>query len=160
MGLFVFFSFGGMAIMAMLSGWAADRLIGRGHQPRDRAKVVHHRGFAVACTELIGARATSLETALIFAVVSLSGLGLGHGQLLGAHADAHPGRGHRADFRNSKLPCSFAGIVAPILTGWLLQKTGSYEAPMMAILVVLVVGVFCYLFLIREMYAPKADAVG
>jgi MFS-type transporter involved in bile tolerance (Atg22 family) len=46
-------------------------------------------------------------------------------------------------------------IVAPILTGWLLQKTASYEAPTIAILVVLVVGVLSYLLMIREKYAPK-----
>jgi hypothetical protein len=30
----------------------------------------HHRGFAIACTELIGARASPLDTALLFAAVS------------------------------------------------------------------------------------------
>jgi MFS-type transporter involved in bile tolerance (Atg22 family) len=49
-----------------------------------------------------------------------------------------------------------AGIVAPILTGWLLQKTGNYEAPMMAVLVMLLLGVLSYLFMIREKYAPRA----
>jgi len=42
-----------------------------------------------------------------------------------------------------------------ILTGWLLQKTGNYEAPMLAVLAVLVTGVLSYLFLIREEYAPR-----
>jgi MFS-type transporter involved in bile tolerance (Atg22 family) len=51
-----------------------------------------------------------------------------------------------------------AGIVAPIFTGWLLQKTGSYEAPMMAILIVLLVGFLSYLLLVREKYVPKASA--
>ncbi|MGH9572717.1 MAG: MFS transporter, partial [Candidatus Acidiferrales bacterium] len=52
--------------------------------------------------------------------------------------------------------CSLAGIAAPIVTGWLLQKTGSYQAPMIAIVVVLVVGVLSYLLMIREKYAPRA----
>jgi sugar phosphate permease len=30
MGLYTFFSFGGLAIIATLAGWAADRLIARG----------------------------------------------------------------------------------------------------------------------------------
>jgi len=33
MGLYTFFSFGGMALMATLAGLAADRLIGRGLNP-------------------------------------------------------------------------------------------------------------------------------
>jgi MFS-type transporter involved in bile tolerance (Atg22 family) len=48
-----------------------------------------------------------------------------------------------------------AGIVAPILTGWLLQKTGNYEAPMLAVLVALLAGVLSYALMIREEYAPK-----
>jgi len=36
-----------------------------------------------------------------------------------------------------------------------LQRTGSYEAPMMAVLVILLVGVLSYLLMIREKYAPR-----
>jgi predicted MFS family arabinose efflux permease len=160
MGLFVFFSFGGMAIMATLAGWAADRLIRRGLNPVTVRKCFTIAGFSIACTELIGARATSLETALLFAVVSLSGLGLATANYWALTQTLIPGAaiGRISGIQNCS--CSLAGIVAPILTGWLLQKTGSYEAPMVAVLLVLVVGVFCYLLPIREMYAPKADAVG
>jgi MFS family permease len=161
MGLFVFFSFGGMAIVATLSGWAADLLIGRGHSPVTVRKCFTIAGFAVACTELIGARASSLETALVFAVVSLSGLGLATANYWALTQTLIPGAaiGRISGIQNCS--CSLAGIVAPILTGWLLQRTRSYEAPMMAILIVLVVGVLCYLLLIREKYAPKArEGVG
>jgi MFS transporter, ACS family, D-galactonate transporter len=45
--------------------------------------------------------------------------------------------------------------VAPILTGWLKQRTGSYEAPMQAIWVFLLLGIASYLLLVREKYAPR-----
>jgi len=156
MGLFVFFSFGGMAIVATLAGWAADRLIGRGHNPVTVRKCFAIAGFSIACTELIGARASSLETALLFAVVSLSGLGLATANYWALTQTLIPGAaiGRISGIQN--CACSLAGIVAPILTGWLLQKTGSYEAPMIAILIVLMIGVLSYLFLVREKYAPKA----
>ena len=156
MGLYTFFSFGGMAIVATLAGWAADRLIGRGHNPVTVRKWFTIAGFAVACTELIGARASSLETALVFAVVSLSGLGLATANYWALTQTLIPGAaiGRISGIQN--CACSVAGIVAPILTGWLLQKTGSYEAPMMAVLVALLAGVLSYLFLIREKYAPRA----
>jgi ACS family D-galactonate transporter-like MFS transporter len=158
MGLYVFFSFGGMAIVATLAGWAADRLIGRGHNPVTVRKAFTIAGFLVACTELIGARATSLDTALIFAVVSLSGLGLATANYWALTQTLIPGAaiGRISGIQNCS--CSLAGIVAPLLTGWLLQKTGSYEAPMMAILIVMVVGVLSYVLLIREEYAPKSQA--
>ena len=46
--------------------------------------------------------------------------------------------------------------MAPILTGWLVQKTGNYEAPMAVIGVVLLMGVAAYLLLVRQKYAPRA----
>jgi len=157
MGFYSFFSFGGMAIVATLAGWAADRLIGRGHNPVTVRKWFTIAGFTIACTELIGARASSLETALVFAVVSLSGLGLATANYWALTQTLIPGAaiGRISGIQN--CACSVAGIVAPILTGWLLQKTGSYEAPMMAVLVVLLGGVFSYLFMIREEYAPKVQ---
>lgn len=157
MGFYSFFSFGGMAIVATLAGWAADRLIGRGHNPVTVRKWFTIAGFTIACTELIGARASSLETALVFAVVSLSGLGLATANYWALTQTLIPGAaiGRISGIQN--CACSVAGIAAPILTGWLLQKTGSYEAPMMAVLVVLLAGIFSYLFMIREEYAPKVQ---
>ena len=155
MGLYTFFSFGGMALIATLAGWAADRLIGRGHNPVTVRKWFTIAGFSIATTELIGARASSLETALVFAVVSLSGLGLATANYWALTQTLIPGAaiGRISGIQNCS--CSVAGIAAPILTGWLLQKTGNYEAPMMAVLVVLLAGVLSYLFLIREKYTPR-----
>jgi MFS transporter, ACS family, D-galactonate transporter len=157
MGLFVFFSFGGMAIVATLAGYAADVLIGKGHSPVTVRKGFTIAGFLIACTELIGAQATSLETALTFAVISLSGLGLATANYWALTQTMIPGAaiGRISGIQNAS--CSFAGIAAPIITGWLLQKTGGYDAPMFTILVVLVVGVLAYVFMVREKYAPKAD---
>jgi len=157
MGLYTFFSFAGMATVATLAGWAADVLIGRGHNPVTVRKWFTIAGFTVACTELIGARAASLETALVFAVVSLSGLGLATANYWALTQTLIPGAaiGRISGIQN--CACSIAGIVAPILTGWLLQKTGSYEAPMMAILVVLLVGVLSYVLMIQEKFAPKSS---
>jgi MFS family permease len=55
--------------------------------------------------------------------------------------------------------CSFAGILAPVITGWLKGRTGNFEAPMQTIWFFLVVGVLCYAFLVREKYAPKEREV-
>jgi MFS-type transporter involved in bile tolerance (Atg22 family) len=91
-------------------------------------------------------------------VVSLSGLGLATANYWALTQTLIPGAaiGRISGIQNSA--CSVAGIVAPILTGWLLQKTGTYEAPMVAVLVVLVLGVLSYLVMIREEYAPRAEA--
>jgi MFS family permease len=132
MGLYTFFSFGGMAIVAALAGWVADLLICRGHNAVAVRKWFTIAGFAVACTELIGAHYWALTQTLIpeAAIGRVSGI--------------------------QNCAASVAGIVAPILTGWLKQQTGSYEAPMRAIWIFLVLGVLSYLALVREKYAPHA----
>jgi MFS-type transporter involved in bile tolerance (Atg22 family) len=45
--------------------------------------------------------------------------------------------------------------VAPLLTGRLIQMTGSYEAPMQAVAIVLVAGIAAYVFLVRKNLAPQ-----
>ncbi len=156
MGLFTFFSFGGMAIVAALAGWGADLLIARGRNPVTVRKWFTIAGFAVACTELIGAQSASVDVALFYAVLSLSGLGLATANYWALTQTLIPASaiGRISGVQNTSA--SLAGIVAPLLTGWLKQTTGSYQAPMQAIWVFLVLGVLAYIFMVREKYAPKA----
>ena len=53
---------------------------------------------------------------------------------------------------------SLAGIAAPIISGWLLQKTGSYTAPMQVINFFLVLGLVTCIVVLREKWAPKVPA--
>src|SRR5258706_14883203 len=75
-GLFSFLSFAGIAIVALLAGIAADMLIKRGGNAVTVRKAFVIGGFAIACTELIGVTSSTVEGALFWSVVSLSGLGL------------------------------------------------------------------------------------
>ena len=154
MGLYTFFSFGGMAIVAALAGWAADLLIGRGGNPVTVRKWFTIAGFAIACTELIGAQSSSVPVALTFSVVSLSGLGLATANYWALTQTLIPAAAIGRVSGVQNCAASVAGIVAPILTGWLKQQTGSYEAPMLACCVFLVVGVLSYLVMVKERYAP------
>ena len=43
-----------------------------------------------------------------------------------------------------------AGIIAPIVTGWLKQVSGGYAAPMGLIGVLLLIGIGAYIFLVRH----------
>ncbi|MFD2136687.1 hypothetical protein ACFSLT_19045 [Novosphingobium resinovorum] len=58
-GLFTFFSFAGIAIVAVIAGWIADRLIARGGDPVFVRKAFVIAGFVGACTVLLGAHADS-----------------------------------------------------------------------------------------------------
>jgi MFS transporter, ACS family, D-galactonate transporter len=159
MGLYTFFSFGGMAIVATLAGWAADRLIARGLDPVAVRKGFVIAGFSLASTELIGAHSSSVEAALFWAVFSLSGLGLASANSL-------------ALTRGTLIPASVvgrvtgvqnffgasAGAVGALLTGWLKETFGGYQAPMQAIWFFLVLGILSCVFLLREKYAPVPPA--
>jgi MFS family permease len=157
MGLYTFFSFGGMALVAALSGWAADHMIARGRDPVTVRKWFTIAGFGVACTEIIGAQSSSIPVALAFSVVSLSGLGLATANYWALTQTLIPvsSIGRVSGIQN--CAASVAGIAAPIFTGWLKERTGSYEAPMLACCAFLVAGVLSYILMVSERYAPAAE---
>jgi MFS family permease len=152
MGLYTFFSFGGMAVMAAVGGWLADWMIGRGGNPITVRKWFTLVGLAIACTELIGAQASSLNVAVAFSIVSLSGLGLATANYWALTQTVFPAAAIGRISGVQNCAASVAGIVAPILTGWIKQQTGTYQAPMQFIWLVLIVGFVAYLVLVREKY--------
>src|SRR5579883_1273351 len=159
MGLFIFFSFAGIAVMAILGGWLADLAIRRGGNAVTVRKWFTIAGFAIACTELLGARSPSLNVAVAFSIISLSGLGLATANYWAITQTLFPASAIGRITGVQNCAASIAGIVAPILSGWLKQKTGGYAAPMNAIWIVLVVGILAYLVMVREKYAPAPETV-
>lgn len=153
-GWYNFFTFGGMAIVAVAAGWAADTLIRQGKDAALVRRLFTAAGFLVASTELIGAWTDSQTLALLFAIVSLSGLGLATANYWVLTQTLLPGPavGRIAGIQN--MASNLAGIVAPALTGWLKQVTGSYLAAFQAVLFFLLLGLFSYLFLVRRKYVP------
>lgn len=152
------FSFLGMAVVATMAGWAADRLIEGGRDPVRVRKAFTIAGFLVASTELIGALSESNSVALFFAIFSLSGLGLTTANYWALTQTLIPGAAVGRIVGVQNCAANLPGIVAPLLTGWLVYSTGSYEAPMKAIWVFLLTGVAAYVFLVRARYAPRPQA--
>ena len=157
MGWYTMFSFLGMAVVATLAGWAADRMIERGGDPVKVRKAFVIAGFLVASTEVIGALSDSQAVALFFPVFSLSGLGLTTANYLALTQTLIPGAAVGRIVGVQNCAANLPGIVAPLLTGWLKQSTGGYDAPMQAIWFFLIAGVASYIFLVREKYAPKGE---
>lgn len=158
MGLFTFFSFIGMAIVATAAGYAADRLIDRGHDPVRVRKAFIIAGFLTASTEVIGGLSDSQNVALFFAVFSLSGLGLMTANYWALTQTLLPGAAIGRIVGVQNCAANIPGIVAPMLTGWLKETTGRYDAPMIAIFFFLLLGIAAYVTLVRETYVPKASA--
>jgi hypothetical protein len=98
----------------------------------------------------------SHAVAMFFAIFSLSGLGLTTANYWALTQTLMPGAAVGRIVGVQNCAANLPGIVAPLLTGWLKQTTGSYNAPMQAIWFFLILGVAAYLFLVRRKYAPGA----
>ncbi len=155
-GLFTFFSFAGIAVVAVLAGWAADRIIARGYNAVRVRKVFVVAGFTLAGTVLLGAYAPSQNMALFWNIFSLSCLGLTTANnLVLSRLTLIPKQMVGLVTGVQQLATSLAGGVTAGLSGWLLQTSGSYDLPMKVILVFLLIGAFATLVLYRPEWAPK-----
>jgi MFS transporter, ACS family, D-galactonate transporter len=149
MSLYTMFSFGGMAVVGILAGWAADRLIGRGLGAVRVRKTFTILGFVMASTEVFGALSGSRSVALFFAVFSLSGLGLATANYWALTQTLVPAGAIGRVVGVQNFASNISGAVAAFLTGWLKQITGNYEAPMLAVLAILLLGLFSYGWLVK-----------
>ncbi|WP_025596501.1 MFS transporter [Burkholderia sp. WSM2230] len=155
-GLFTFFSFAGIAIVAALAGWAADRIIARGYNAILVRKLFTITGFVGGCTVLLGAYASTLEMALFWNVLSLSLLGLvTANNLVLSRLSLIPRQAIGLVTGVQQVATSLAGGVTASLSGWLLHVSGSYDLPMMVILVFLALGALATAILYRPEWAPK-----
>jgi MFS family permease len=155
-GLYTFFSFAGIAIVAAFAGWAADRLIARGGDAVRVRKSFIVAGFVGGTTVLLGAYAGSLEMALFWNVLSLSLLGLvtaNNTTLCKLTLIPKPAIGLNTGLQ--QVATSLAGGVSASLSGWLLHVGGSYELPMMAIFGFLLIGATSSVVLLQRKWAPK-----
>ena len=150
MSIYTMFSFAGTGTVAILAGAAADWMIRRGANALNTRRWFTIAGLLAASTEIFGAMSESTSVAVFFAIFSMTGLGLATANYWAITQTLLPGvaPGRVAGIQNTAL--NLAGSVAPIITGWLKQITGSYTAPMQTIWVFLIIGVAAYMFLARE----------
>jgi ACS family D-galactonate transporter-like MFS transporter len=149
-------SYAGFAVVAILSAWWADTLIARGGDPVNVRRRFAMAGLLVASTQLLGAFAPTSQMALVLAVFSLSGLGLATANYWALTQTLLPGAGVGRLVGIQNCAANLPAIVAPLLTGVLLKKTGGYGAPMGAAAVFLLLGILSYRFVVRREYAPRA----
>ncbi|RKP57593.1 MFS transporter [Pararobbsia silviterrae] len=155
-GLFTFFSFAGIAIVAALAGWAADRIIARGGNPIFVRKAFTIAGFIGGCTVVLGAYAPSLEMALFWNVLSLSLLGLvTANNLVLSRLTLVPKQAIGLVTGVQQVATSLAGGVAASLSGWLLHVSHSYAVPMFVILIFLLIGAVTTAVMFRPEWSPK-----
>ncbi|NWK98376.1 MFS transporter [Sphingobium lactosutens] len=155
-GLYTFFSFAGIAIVAVIAGWTADKMIERGGDPVFVRKAFVIAGFIGACTVMLGAYAPSLSMALFWNVFSLSFLGLATANNLAlCRLTLIPKPAIGLVTGVQQVATSLAGGVAASLSGWLLHVSGGYDLPMLVIFAFLIIGAAATWILLRPQWAPK-----
>ncbi|MFG6440368.1 MFS transporter [Pelomonas margarita] len=158
-GLYTFFSFAGIAIVATAAGWLADRIIERGHNAVMVRKAFVIAGFIGGTTVLLGTTAGSLEAALFWNVLSLTLLGLATANNLAlCKLTLIPKQAIGLATGVQQLATSLAGGVSASLSGWLLHTSGSYDLPMKVIVVFLLIGAVNTVVLLQPKWAPKVAA--
>lgn len=153
MGLFQLFSFGGMAIIAVLGGWMADLLISRGGDPMRTRRIFIVLGFAIASTELIGALTHSDQVAIVFSIISIAGLGFTTANYWALTQSLVPSEAMGRAIGAQNFAANASGAAAPLITGWLKAATGSYAAPLSVSFFFLVLGAVAYLFIVTPRLA-------
>jgi MFS family permease len=153
MGWYSGVSFAGMAVVAALAGWTADKLIGRGWDAVNVRKGFTIAGFAAASTQALCAYVSSTEWMLFFVIFSLCGLGLATANYWALTQTLVPGGSVALVVAIQNTAANLAGIVAPSLTGWMIKKTGSFDAPIQAVGLWLALGIAAYVFLVRRTQA-------
>jgi MFS family permease len=150
MGIYTGFSFAGTAAVAILAGLAADRIIERGADAVATRRAFTIAGLLIASTVVFGAWSESTFGAVFFSILSMSGLGLATPNYWSLTQTIMPKSmaGRAGGAQNMAL--TVAGILAPIVTGWLKQISGGYAAPMAAIGVILLIGIGAYAWLVRR----------
>ncbi|MCW5978041.1 MAG: MFS transporter [Bryobacteraceae bacterium] len=149
-------SFAGMAIVAAVSGWVADLFIKRGYDAINVRKAFTVGGFVCASAQTLSLFTDSTSIEIFLTIFSLSGLGLATANYWALTQSLIPGGSIAMVVGIQNTAANLAGIVATALTGWMIDATGSFDAPIRSIGIWLVIGTACYLFLVRRKYAPKA----
>jgi MFS family permease len=156
-GLFTAASFFCMAVVATLAGFAADSFIAKGHDPVFVRRAFTIAGFLTAGAGLIAALNTPQEVALWMVIASLGGLGLTTANYWALTQTLIPGAAVGRIVGVQNCAANVPGIVAPVLTGWLVESSGGYRGAILAVLVFLALGVAMYLTVIQRKYAPQAQ---
>ncbi|MBM3736302.1 MAG: MFS transporter [Acidobacteria bacterium] len=155
MSWYAFVSFGGMAAVAAIAGWVADRMISKGGDPVKVRKGFTIAGFLVAATQTLSVFTDSVPLMIFFTVFSLCGLGLATANYWALTQTLVPGGRSALVAGIQNTAANLAGAVTAWLSGWLIQTTGSFDAPIKMVGFWLILGVGCYWLLVRREYAPK-----
>ncbi len=141
-----------------VGGWAIDFFIKRGHDETVVRKTILVLGMLTGLTVFGAVFTTDGFWALLWITMSLCGLAAAApaGWSIPSLIAPRGGNGTIGGIMN--FLNSIMGVVAPIVTGFIVFKTGSFSSAFIVAGVVLVVGIFSYVFVLGRI-EPLPDLI-
>lgn len=137
-----------MAASSVLSGWTADRWIARGGSTTLVRKGIALGGFLLAAGLLVAASlAASSTLCVVLLIATCCALGMFTANVWAmTQTMAGPAAGSWTGIQN----CigNMGGIVSPLVAGWTVEATGSYQTAFYAAAIVMILGATAYLTLV------------
>lgn len=151
------FAYGSLALVVVFSGWLADKLIRKGNTPTKIRKRFVIMGFLFGSLILPVPFIHDTFYAVLLVVIAISGMGLATANTWAITQSIAPEGtiGTLAGIQN--FGATLGGLIAPVLTGFLIQKTHSYHSAFVLAGLSMLAGILCYLFLIGKVEPLKFD---
>jgi MFS transporter, ACS family, D-galactonate transporter len=144
------FAYGCLALVVILSGFAADSLIRKGFTPTTVRKRFIITGFLFGSLILPVPFIHDPVYAMILVVITISGMGLATANTWAiTQSVAPPGAvGTLAAIQN--FGATSGGFIAPLITGFIIKITSSYTPAFVLAGLCMLAGIACYHFLIGK----------
>ena len=139
-----------------LGGWIGDRLIRRGFDETRTRKTIVTVASLTGLLLIPGVRVHNANAAIAF-IVGACCAGLAMGNLIAMVQNCAPAGEIAAWAGWQNFAGNCGGILAPLVTGILLGRTGSYMPGFTIAAVVLVLGIFPYWFLVGKLSDRTMD---
>jgi MFS family permease len=152
--------FWGGAASAVICGWASDRWIRRGGSPTRVRKTFVISGLILSTAMVPAALVRDLSFSVALLCIAYVAFGIyasNHWAITQTLAGAEAA-GKWTGLQNTVG--NLSGIIAPIATGYLVQRTGSFFWAFLSPAILAIVGIACYLFLVGPVSPVVWDARG
>ncbi|WP_246109702.1 MFS transporter [Roseimaritima multifibrata] len=137
-----------MAASSVFWGWAADRLIDRGRSPTFSRKLISLSGLTIAAVLLVATSQAQSSTACVALLTgACCALGMFTANVWAmTQTMGGPAAGSWTGIQN----CigNMGGVVSPLVAGWSVEQTGSYQTAFYVAAGVMLAGVLSYLFIV------------
>lgn len=148
MGVLGSIPFWGGALSAVFCGWLSDRLIRRGGSPTRVRKTFVVSGLLLSTVSVPAAMVSDLKVSIALLCLAYVAFGMyasNHWAITQTLAGAEAA-GKWTGLQNTVG--NLSGIIAPNVTGFLIEGTGNYFWAFVSPAIIAVAGVFCYLFMV------------